>query len=87
MTGAIHKASRDLPPETLDEREDDREEQGDATEHDGSGVELDFQATPSSIEAGTEVIRRFWATLPSSPGVYRMIDAKGDVLMWARRAR
>ena len=81
MTGAIHKASRDVPPETLDEREDDREERDElATEHDGSGVDLDFQATPSSIEAGTEVIRRFWATLPSSPGVYRMIDAKGDVL-------
>ena len=26
------------------------------------------------------VIRRFWRTLPNAPGVYRMLDAKGDVL-------
>ncbi len=26
------------------------------------------------------MIRRFWTTLPTSPGVYRMFDAKGDVL-------
>ena len=33
-----------------------------------------------SIQAGAEVIRAFVKTLPSAPGVYRMIDAKGDVL-------
>ena len=29
---------------------------------------------------GMEVIRRFWATLPNAPGVYRMIDSQGEVL-------
>ena len=84
-----------MPPEILEAREEERRErddpEGTVTEQ-GSGIELDFQAepaslaapaseaTPASVEAGTEVIRRFWATLPASPGVYRMIDAKGDVL-------
>ncbi|WP_276199004.1 excinuclease ABC subunit UvrC [Chelatococcus sp. XZ-Ab1] len=35
---------------------------------------------PASVRAGAEVIRDFWKTLPNSPGVYRMIDASGDVL-------
>jgi len=35
---------------------------------------------PASVRAGAEVIRDFWKTLPNSPGVYRMIDAAGDVL-------
>ncbi|WP_133769976.1 excinuclease ABC subunit UvrC [Enterovirga rhinocerotis] len=74
-------ASGDVPPEILDDREDERrEDETDLVAEHGSGIELDFQATPSSIEAGTAVIRRFWETLPASPGVYRMIDAKGDVL-------
>lgn len=84
------RSQDDVPPEVLEDREEERQERAqdraggreDAeviAEH-ASGVELDFQATPSSIEAGTEVIRRFWATLPTSPGVYRMIDRRGDVL-------
>ncbi|MFL5115483.1 MAG: excinuclease ABC subunit UvrC [Microvirga sp.] len=32
------------------------------------------------MKAGTEVIRRFWRTLPNGPGVYRMLDARGEVL-------
>jgi len=78
----------DVPPEVLEDREEERRERAreragapeEAVAEHASGVELDFQATPSSIEAGTEVIRRFWATLPASPGVYRMIDRRGDVL-------
>ena len=31
-------------------------------------------------KAGVEVIRDYIRTLPGGPGVYRMIDAKGDVL-------
>ncbi|TVR10243.1 MAG: excinuclease ABC subunit UvrC [Salinarimonadaceae bacterium] len=30
--------------------------------------------------AGMEVIRQFWTNLPNKPGVYRMIDAQGEVL-------
>jgi excinuclease ABC subunit C len=75
--------SNDVPPEILEERQDEREDARD--EHEdiaeaGSGVEMDFAASPDSVEAGTAVIRRFWATLPNAPGVYRMFDAKADVL-------
>ena len=32
------------------------------------------------IEAGIRAVRETWRTLPQRPGVYRMIDARGDVL-------
>ena len=35
---------------------------------------------PASEEAGPEVIARILKTLPGSPGVYRMIDAGGEVV-------
>ncbi|MCB8821593.1 excinuclease ABC subunit UvrC [Microvirga rosea] len=66
----------DVPPDIL-ENEDD--EEGTALES-GSDVEFDLEANPNSVHKGTEVIRRFWTTLPQAPGVYRMLDAKGDVL-------
>ena len=39
-------------------------------------------AEPDSgtVERGPDVIKRFVKTLPGKPGVYRMYDAKGDVL-------
>jgi excinuclease ABC subunit C len=70
------RAANDVPPDILD---DDREDDA-AIVEDGSEVDLDLEASPSSVKAGTEVIRRFWRTLPNAPGVYRMLDAKGDVL-------
>ncbi len=66
----------DVPPDILDNEED---EDTIAVES-GSDVEFDLEANPSSVQRGTEVIRRFWTTLPNAPGVYRMLDAKGDVL-------
>jgi excinuclease ABC subunit C len=35
---------------------------------------------PRSVTTGPEVIRGFLKTLPASPGVYRMIDAEGEVV-------
>ena len=35
---------------------------------------------PAPVETGPEVIARILKTLPNGPGVYRMIDAEGDVL-------
>src|SRR5687767_15789898 len=32
------------------------------------------------LEAGVAAIREVWKTLPARPGVYRMQDARGDVL-------
>src|SRR3954463_16286366 len=69
------RATNDVPPEVLEGEDDDS-----APAHDSPGLELDLEAAPSSVRAGTEVIRRFWRTLPNAPGVYRMLDAKGDVL-------
>src|SRR5918995_1918381 len=68
--------ANDVPPEILT---DDAEDEAPAAET-SSDVEFDLEASPGSVKAGTEVIRRASATLPNAPGVYRMIDAKGDVL-------
>ena len=38
------------------------------------------QAPPRGIAAGTAVIREALRTMPSQPGVYRMLDRKGDGL-------
>ena len=35
---------------------------------------------PPSLEAATAIIRRFAKSLPDTPGVYRMLDDKGQVL-------
>ncbi|HEY7382178.1 MAG TPA: excinuclease ABC subunit UvrC, partial [Beijerinckiaceae bacterium] len=72
------KANSDVPPDLLDDlgEGEDVEAVGEAA----SEVELDLEVSPGSVKAGVAVIRRFWETLPNSPGVYRMIDAKGDVL-------
>jgi excinuclease ABC subunit C len=42
--------------------------------------ETDTEAAPAAIQAGAEVIKRFWKTLPNSPGIYRMLDKAGEVL-------
>jgi len=42
--------------------------------------------TDSPIPNGADVIRAFVRTLPASPGVYRMIDAQGEV-MYVGKAR
>ena len=39
-----------------------------------------FIMSENSLERGAEVIREFAKTLPETPGVYRMISAKGEVL-------
>ncbi|GJD56430.1 excinuclease ABC subunit UvrC [Methylobacterium dankookense] len=69
----------DLPPDSFDDglAEGRDDEVADLPD---DGPEIDFDFEPGAVQAGTEVIRRFWSTLPLSPGVYRMFDAKGDVL-------
>jgi excinuclease ABC subunit C len=37
-------------------------------------------AAESAVQTGADVIKRFWKTLPNSPGVYRMLNAAGEVL-------
>jgi excinuclease ABC subunit C len=67
----------DVPPEIL---EDEDDEEAPVAEESGSEVELDLEVSEGSVRHGTEVIRRFWSTLPNAPGVYRMLDGTGDVL-------
>jgi excinuclease ABC subunit C len=43
-------------------------------------VHLDQAVLPGQLATGMAVIRRFWETLPGSPGVYRMISLSGEVL-------
>ncbi len=47
-------------------------------EEEGAHYEID--GAPDTGETGPEVIGRALKTLPDSPGVYRMLDAKGEVL-------
>ncbi len=71
---AQKSAAADLPPDGFDAPEEE-----DAPALDES-PEIDFDFEPGAVAAGTEIIKRFWSTLPASPGVYRMFDGKGDVL-------
>ena len=51
-----------------------------------SGSTSDTPPGPEAVEdtgprrTGPEVIARYLKTLPASPGVYRMLDAEGDVI-------
>jgi excinuclease ABC subunit C len=63
------------PPLDLDEED---EEVGLPAIEEDSGVTLDD--TAGSLAAGYAAIQRYAKHAPSQPGVYRMIDAKGEVL-------
>ncbi|KQT49339.1 excinuclease ABC subunit C [Methylobacterium sp. Leaf456] len=78
MSRATRSSFEDVPPETFDE--DEREPQADEVAALDDAPEIDFDIDHGAVKVGTEIIRRFWSTLPSSPGVYRMFDHKGDVL-------
>ena len=43
-------------------------------------VALPAEAPAEPCASGTEVIQHYLKLLPTSPGVYRMIDAAGDVI-------
>ena len=62
---------RDIDPES-DLREDDEEQ---------ALPELELEDAPAgTLAAGRAAITRFVKLAPAAPGVYRMIDAKGEVL-------
>jgi excinuclease ABC subunit C len=63
----------DRPPEELD-LEDEVETLALAPQ------EEEAEAAESAVATGAEVIKRFWKTLPNSPGVYRMLNAAEEVL-------
>ncbi len=45
-----------------------------------SGLEVPSQGSKGSLTRGTEVIKGYLKTLASRPGVYRMLNEKGDIL-------
>ena len=69
--------ANDVPPDILD---DDLDDEAALPLDEAPELDFDLEANPGSVSAGAEVIRRFWQTLPHGPGVYRMLDGKGDVL-------
>jgi excinuclease ABC subunit C len=86
-SGKDLRSSKDLPPDGFDDADAFREDSAKDLSEDTSDTaqaddapEIDFDFEEGAVKAGTEVIRRFWTTLPTSPGVYRMFDDKGDVL-------
>ncbi len=73
MTFTMTKARRPDPAPTLPEPTTPV-----GFEEEGARYEIDG-AAPAK-ESGTDVIARALKTLPDGPGVYRMLDAKGEVL-------
>jgi len=68
----------DIAPETELVEEDD--EQSLPAPEEIEAAKLSFEAGEDSLAAGRAAIVRHVKLAPSRPGVYRMIDAKGDVL-------
>ncbi|TMJ34700.1 MAG: excinuclease ABC subunit UvrC [Alphaproteobacteria bacterium] len=70
----MNGAPKDIDPTTeLTEEEDEQS----LPEQD---LSIDLAAAVGSLPAGRAAIVRYSKLAPSSPGVYRMVDAKGDVL-------
>jgi excinuclease ABC subunit C len=74
LSAMAEPEQKDVKPEI--ELEDDAEE----STRPGDEAAVDAAAPPSGDDHGRTAIARFAQLAPASPGVYRMIDAKGDVL-------
>jgi excinuclease ABC subunit C len=72
----MSRAKKDIDPTTdLDEEEDEQN----LPEPDRE-ADIDLAAEAGPMAAGRAVVARHAKLAPNGPGVYRMIDAKGDVL-------
>jgi excinuclease ABC subunit C len=72
MLAAMSGTRKDIDPASEDLREEEEE---------SSLPELELEeAAPGTLAAGRAAIARFVKLAPSQPGVYRMLDARGDVL-------
>jgi excinuclease ABC subunit C len=72
MLAGMSAARKDIDPASEDLREEEDE---------SSLPELELEeAAPGTLAAGRAAIARFAKLAPSAPGVYRMLDGKGDVL-------
>jgi excinuclease ABC subunit C len=72
----MNTANKDIDPAT-DLTEEDEEQSLPEPEPDAG---IDLAAADGSLPAGRAAILRYSRLAPRSPGVYRMVDAKGDVL-------
>jgi excinuclease ABC subunit C len=68
---------KDIEPET---ELDDEEEQSLPLAEESGPVELHLDEDENSLAAGRDAILHYLKVAPSRPGVYRMLDARGDVL-------
>jgi excinuclease ABC subunit C len=72
MLAAMSGTRKDIDPASEDLREEEEE---------SSLPELELEeGAPGTLAGGRAAIARFAKLAPSQPGVYRMLDAKGDVL-------
>ena len=73
---------KDIDPASEDLREEDlREEELREEDEESPLPELELGEAPAgTLAAGRSAIARYAKLAPSAPGVYRMFDAKGDVL-------
>src|ERR1700728_2004248 len=71
-------AKKDIEPETELVEDDHEQPLPDAEEADAGKLALEEQ--PGSHAAGRDAILAAIKQAPSRPGVYRMIDGRGDVL-------
>jgi excinuclease ABC subunit C len=72
----MNGTKKDIDPTTAFTEEDDEQSLPETEE----GLPLDLNAAPGTLVAGRAAILREARHAPSSPGVYRMIDAAGEVL-------
>ncbi len=74
----MNAPKKDLEPETDLAEDEDDEQLLPADE--GGAVELRLDEDESSLAAGRDAILHYVKLAPSRPGVYRMLDGRGDVL-------
>ena len=69
-----------LPDDVSDDEDDIEEIEAEPVEPDLGGYTWDTASVDAEGKSGTEVIAHFVKRLPNAPGVYRMMNAAGDVL-------
>jgi excinuclease ABC subunit C len=74
----MNGSKKDIDPATV--LVEDEEEAGLPEADEGSALDLAADPGAGPLAAGRAAILRHAATAPSAPGVYRMIDAAGEVL-------
>ena len=69
-----------LPDDVADDEDDVEGIEAEPVEPDLGGYTWDTASVDAEGKSGTEVIAHFVKQLPNAPGVYRMMNAAGDVL-------